>query len=1112
MQQQRRQVAFLHVLDKETGDPVYRFTIYEGTTQIGFHPTSDVPLRYAGVAAEHAKIEIEGGLHFLENLREEKITKIDDFTLKRTGHSYQISNNQILTFGEVRCLYEITDGSNSTHTSPEFRDFSMTKFINPLLTEITPPTQLMLSPTQPISLTALAATQATAYSNVGTPGRSLVVRAETPGGIGMATPARERAEGRPLSPLTSTTSPVLPPEHSTVRDDIRSSPPRPTQIYANLFKSSSPKSSPSSPQPASLRTERIKYYERIRGAGIEEESDGELIHETPEVLTAQMHATQPTQPMVAAKHEKGEGREGEGEQEEEEDGREREMERMYHSPGGLSDMGRAEDLDRRHVLVPGTEKILRHVMRSPHGAHESRYPQSPLGALRAAKASMVSLGGGKEDEEEEGLKDERDVIHLALTTTHSAEKHEAMEDFEGVPASPLPEGDEDTKEAFKTGEGEEETIKGTQVPRSSVGSSPEPEARSSRIGSVAASVSGEENIASSQTQQDVSQEPIRPTRFTRRRQIMDDDDDDRGSVGGSSRNSQQDPAAVKGSSPKQSQPEHAVVEATRIEDIFMARAEQSEEREIEKSLEKDEGNNGDAQGQPKEIEGRGFRSKRVAALFSVKRADSERKRTQTIRKQPLRRSKSLVPTEKPNASSEPSTPSRSLRKPQGAGEKKGAHAHRPPALSTAYPSTRRKTVAQAKAAGPASQPKAGAIKGNERSSRRAGQYEYVEIVNEPTTPTRKSARTLRSTRVSSFLSAASDTAVARSSATTSKQVSFSCDLEEELFGDNSDDLQDVGSPSQRSQVSQSTLESSSPPQPGDRHGLTESQASELQEGEVSQTLSGRSSGKRKRERASSRAATSSLPGTPRIKRSARLIRAKESLTSPRRTRARSTTPAPALEGDAPVVLFTGIDEGDIQKRRRTVEDLGGSVTHHWQDCTHVVTDKVRRTLKFICALANGKKFVSTSWIDASRRQRRFVSEEGYLIRDTVAERRYDFSLRESLAVTSDPTKPKLMAGLRAYPTANIEPSQAEMREILSAAGAEALEFLPSQPAPELLIVGGERDADLCRRLQEEGYEVVDKEFVLSGVLRQELDRVKYRYGVVTSPPTQPRSPSKKRRR
>ena len=42
------------------------------------------------------------------------------------------------------------------------------------------------------------------------------------------------------------------------------------------------------------------------------------------------------------------------------------------------------------------------------------------------------------------------------------------------------------------------------------------------------------------------------------------------------------------------------------------------------------------------------------------------------------------------------------------------------------------------------------------------------------------------------------------------------------------------------------------------------------------------------------------------------------------------------------------------------------------DCTHLVTDKVRRTVKFLCGVARGVPIVTQEWLEQSRKANAFI--------------------------------------------------------------------------------------------------------------------------------------------
>ena len=71
----------------------------------------------------------------------------------------------------------------------------------------------------------------------------------------------------------------------------------------------------------------------------------------------------------------------------------------------------------------------------------------------------------------------------------------------------------------------------------------------------------------------------------------------------------------------------------------------------------------------------------------------------------------------------------------------------------------------------------------------------------------------------------------------------------------------------------------------------------------------------------------------------------------------------------PTVLFTGYDNPHQEK---IVKELGGIVTTKISECTIVVTDKIRRTAKFLCALGRGIPIVNENYLISCKMAKTFL--------------------------------------------------------------------------------------------------------------------------------------------
>jgi len=181
-------------------------------------------------------------------------------------------------------------------------------------------------------------------------------------------------------------------------------------------------------------------------------------------------------------------------------------------------------------------------------------------------------------------------------------------------------------------------------------------------------------------------------------------------------------------------------------------------------------------------------------------------------------------------------------------------------------------------------------------------------------------------------------------------------------------------------------------------------------------------------------------------------------------------------------MFTGVIDKDGE---RTVRELGGELVDSVYNCTHLVTDKVRRTVKFLCCLSRGCLIVSDSWLDRCGAQRKFLPAEPFLVKDRSAERQHKFSLsrsHESAKVA------KVLSGYRIFLTSSIKPEKDQMADIIKCSGGEVMSTMPlTQGGAGVVIVTCEEDLSMCRAAMEAGVPVHSTEFILGGVLRQELD-------------------------
>ncbi|XP_062848817.1 mediator of DNA damage checkpoint protein 1 [Trichomycterus rosablanca] len=193
------------------------------------------------------------------------------------------------------------------------------------------------------------------------------------------------------------------------------------------------------------------------------------------------------------------------------------------------------------------------------------------------------------------------------------------------------------------------------------------------------------------------------------------------------------------------------------------------------------------------------------------------------------------------------------------------------------------------------------------------------------------------------------------------------------------------------------------------------------------------------------------------------------------------TPRRSTAGQAYKVLFTGVVDEDGEK---VLMRLGGCLAKGVGDMTHLVTDKVRRTVKFLCAVARGVPIVTPDWLIKCGKAESFLSSNGFLVKDVEQERKFNFTLQESLRAAS---RQPLLQGYEIHVTPSVKPEPLQMKEIITCCGARYLPKMPSSRKDQVLVVSSEEDRVQCQNARRLSLPVVSAEFLLTGILQQKVD-------------------------
>ncbi|XP_051261930.1 mediator of DNA damage checkpoint protein 1 [Dicentrarchus labrax] len=202
---------------------------------------------------------------------------------------------------------------------------------------------------------------------------------------------------------------------------------------------------------------------------------------------------------------------------------------------------------------------------------------------------------------------------------------------------------------------------------------------------------------------------------------------------------------------------------------------------------------------------------------------------------------------------------------------------------------------------------------------------------------------------------------------------------------------------------------------------------------------------------------------------------------------RSCSASPAASGrlraasQAFKVLFTGVVD---EAGERVLARLGGSMANGVADMNFLVTDKVRRTVKFLCAVAKGVPIVTTHWLEKSGKAGSFLSPNAFVVKDPEQEKKFRFCLQESLRIAG--SQP-LLQGYEIHVTKSVKPEPVQMKDIITCSGATFLAKMPTSHKPQTVVISCEDDWSLCGPARSACLPVVTAEFILTGILQQKLD-------------------------
>ncbi|XP_040154999.1 mediator of DNA damage checkpoint protein 1-like isoform X1 [Anopheles arabiensis] len=182
----------------------------------------------------------------------------------------------------------------------------------------------------------------------------------------------------------------------------------------------------------------------------------------------------------------------------------------------------------------------------------------------------------------------------------------------------------------------------------------------------------------------------------------------------------------------------------------------------------------------------------------------------------------------------------------------------------------------------------------------------------------------------------------------------------------------------------------------------------------------------------------------------------------------------------PRLIFTRMSP---EPYRKCIARAGGKIVDIPELATILVTDRIIRTYKFLCAVAKGIPIVGQSYLDALQRSEanEQINPWDHILSDPDTEKRYKFRLRDTLLKAR---KHKLFEDYTVFVTASTKPPPSELFLILTCAGAKASKHCnqPSVAGGKAFVISDPADAASWARYRERlpGIEIVSAEgFMLS---------------------------------
>jgi len=137
------------------------------------------------------------------------------------------------------------------------------------------------------------------------------------------------------------------------------------------------------------------------------------------------------------------------------------------------------------------------------------------------------------------------------------------------------------------------------------------------------------------------------------------------------------------------------------------------------------------------------------------------------------------------------------------------------------------------------------------------------------------------------------------------------------------------------------------------------------------------------------------------------------------------------------------------------------------------------------ALSRGVDIVNVKWAQDCIRQKTILDLQKYQFADTNSEKKYGFSLKNSLEQAREEGD-QLLRGWKVYLGGKIKPSLPEIQLLAETIGAHVLKTKPKHHDDDTLIVLDDDDQKLKNEMEKLGYVTYNPEFIFESIMKQQV--------------------------